>query len=92
MKDELIVERGRAAGHLLENEIFREVMNGLDAQYHAAWRDAKTIEAREDCHRYVCLVEKFIADITAISTNGKFAANRIRELTATKERIFAWPR
>ncbi len=79
MRDEEVAAKGRSADHLLENDIFREVMNGLDAQYHAAWRGAKTIEAREDCHRYVCLVEKFVADITAISTNGKFAESRIRD-------------
>lgn len=90
MSDEQLVSRGNAADNLLENELFREVMDGLDQQYHAAWRIAKTVEAREDCHRYVCLVEKFLADITSISTTGKFAASRIKELQG--KRVIAWPK
>ena len=89
-RNEVEVARGRAAELLMENDTFREVMNGLDAQYHAAWRLAKTVEAREDCHRYVCLVERFLADIKAIADNGQFAAQRLKELSG--KRLIQWPR
>lgn len=84
------IQRGLQADALLENPLFREVMNTLDDSYTAAWREAKTIEAREDCYRYVKLTEKLIADIQSVSNTGKIEQARRQELERGKKG-FTWP-
>ncbi len=83
------IDRGIAARHLLDNELLRECLNNLDAIYHAKWRSAQTVEAREDCHRYVKVIEKLIADLTTIATTGKIEEKRLDELEGKKRTL--WP-
>ncbi len=84
-------ERGRAAQALLDNGLLREALAGLDATYTAAWRAATTPEAREDCHRYMKLVEKLTADLTSIATSGALEQARLRELERGKKGMLSWP-
>lgn len=84
-KSQEAIERGLTANHLLENSLFREVMDSLDAQYHALWREAKTIEAREDCHRYVTLIGKMLSDIQSIATTGKLTQQRVDEISGKEK-------
>lgn len=81
------VTRGVQADALLSNSLFREVLNQLDEIYTASWRAATTVEAREDCFRYVRLIERLIEDIQSISNTGKLAQLRIMELERGKVRM-----
>ena len=74
------VERGLAAQHLLNNELFKEVLETLDGIYHAKWRVAQTVEAREDLHRYVTVRDQFVKDLLNIATTGKLEEKRLEEL------------
>lgn len=74
------IARGIAAKHLLENELFQEVMQTLDGIYHAKWRVAHTIEAREDLHRYVTVRDQIIKDIQTIAMTGKLEEHRLQQL------------
>lgn len=74
------VERGLAAKHLLESELLKEVLNTLDGTYHAKWRIAQTVEAREDLHRYVMVTERLTADLQTIAMTGKIEEKRLEEL------------
>ena len=74
------IERGRAAKHLLENELLKEILSELDGLYHAKWRAAKTVEAREDLHRYVTVRDQIVKDISAIAMTGKLEEKRLEEL------------
>lgn len=74
------VQRGIAAQHLLQNELLQEILNELDGTYHAKWRIAKTVEAREDLHRYVMVLERLTADIRTIATTGKLEEERLKVL------------
>ena len=82
------VERGVQAQYLLENALLKEIVNELDEHYHAAWHEAKTVEAREDCHRYVTLLKRLTTDIQSIALTGKLEAARLRELEGTKRNIW----
>jgi len=85
------INRGYQAKSLLENELFREVLNTLDAEYHRLWRKARTVEAREDLHRYVILCEKLIQDITSVANSGDLEQARQDELERGKKG-FPWPK
>lgn len=80
------IERGYQAKALLENALFVEVMNQLDQLYTAAWRNAKTVDAREDCYRYVKLTEKLIGDIQSVANTGLIDKARQDEIEANKKR------
>jgi hypothetical protein len=83
------IERGHAAEALLQNSLLRDVLAGLEAGYTAAWRTAATIEAREDCHRHVRLIEKLAADISSIAHTGQLEQARIKELEGRRAHL--WP-
>ena len=83
-------ERGHQAAMLLEHPLIKEVLSELDAEYHAAWREAKTVEAREDLYRYVKVVERISIDLQTIAQTGQLERARIQELEAGKKG-FTWP-
>ena len=85
------IARGIAADHLLKNELLREILNTMDEAYTAAWRAAKTVEAREDCHRYATLLTNFVADIQSVANTGAIEAERQRQLEGKPRDIGAWP-
>lgn len=55
-------------------------MSELDGLYHAKWRAAQTVEAREDLHRYVTVRDQIVKDIQTIVTTGKLEEKRLEEL------------
>lgn len=77
-------ERGTQAEVLLENPLFKEILSDLDAEYHRSWRDAKTVEAREDLHRYVKVLERISSDLLVIAQTGKLERARLKELEGGK--------
>ena len=81
------IQRGISAQALLENELFREVLNNLDGIYTKAWREAPTPELREDCWRYVKVIERIITDIQSVSTTGKIEQARQNELEGKRKSI-----
>lgn len=85
-------ERGIAARTILDSALFQQTLGALENEYVAAWRTAKTVEAREDCHRYVVLIEKLKADLTSIATTGDLERRRLDELEGKERKIFAWPK
>ena len=88
------IERGRVAQALLDNELLKEILNTLDGTYHAKWRVAATVEAREDLFRYVKVLEHLAADIRNIVTTGKLEEKRLAELEgrAAPVAMNAWKR
>lgn len=81
-------ERGFQAEQLLENTILKETLSELDAEYHRAWRDAKTVEAREDLHRYVKVLERIVTDIKQVAVTGQLEQRRLKELEGGKKGVF----
>lgn len=74
------LERGRAAAGLLQNPVFQECLALLDARYIEAWKAAKTVELREDAHKYTRLLEWLVADITSILNTGTLEEQRLAAL------------
>lgn len=81
--------RGQQAESFLAHPLIREILSDLDGEYHARWRDAKTVEAREDLHRYVKVVERLSADLLTIAQTGQLERARIKELEGKKG--IQWP-
>ena len=73
-------DRGRRARALLDDPLLEQVLSGLDAQYVKAWRGAKTLEAREGAHRYICLIERLKEDLSSQALTGALSARRRAEL------------
>lgn len=85
------IQRGMNADALLENEMLKESMAALGNYYTQAWHDADKIEAREDCHRYMKLIERFWTDLRSVSNTGKLEQARILELERGRKG-FTWPK
>jgi len=80
--------RGRAAEDLLRNELLAEIFDALDEQYVQAWRGAKTVEVREDAHRYVTIIDKVISDLQSVALTGDLDRKRKAELETGKRPLF----
>lgn len=83
-------ERGHQAELLLQNSLLKETLSNLDAEYHRAWRDAKTVEAREDLFRYVKVLERLSSDLLIVAQTGQLERARIKELETGKKGL-SWP-
>lgn len=82
------IERGLSAKALLDNPTFKDVMSEMATAYTETWKTAKTVEAREDLHRYVVLIEQLKADLQSMATTGDvLTAKRKRELEGGKRNI-----
>lgn len=73
------IERGLAAEHLLKNELLQQILNDLDGMYHAKWRNAVTVDGREDLFRYVKVLEQITKDIRTIAMTGKLEEKRLAD-------------
>lgn len=73
------IERGLAAEHLLKNELLQQILNDLDGMYHAKWRNAVTVDGREDLFRYVKVLEQITKDIRTIAMTGKLEEKRMAD-------------
>jgi hypothetical protein len=78
------IEWGLAAQSLLENPTFQAVLDRANSEYLTRWREAKTVEAREDCHRYIKVIERISADLKSIATTGELHKKRQIELEGKK--------
>lgn len=76
--------RASEASRLIENVAFVEAVANLDKTYIQAWRNAKTVEAREDAHRYMMLLNRFSADLKAMVFDGAVTDKRVIELEGRK--------
>lgn len=83
--DQEAIERGFKAKSLLENELFNEVLARLEASYLKNWKCAKTVEHREDMHRYVSLLICFKGDLQSMATTGELTKKRVAELEQTRK-------
>lgn len=84
MNDQEKINRGEEAKRLLENEILQDALLSLDGAYISAWRNAKTLEAREDLYRYVIITKQFRSDLEAVLKDGQFAVDRLKKLEGQK--------
>jgi hypothetical protein len=84
------IDRGYQAETLLNHPIIKETFDKLDGEYHARWRNASTVEAREDCFRYVKVLERILGDLSTIAQTGHLERARQAELERGKKG-FAWP-
>lgn len=80
-------ERGYQAQAILENTLFKEAVAHLEATYIKAWKDGLTVEAREDAHRYIHVIEKFIEHLKSVSLTGEI---KRRELLSLEGRPAPW--
>ena len=74
------IERGYQAAGLLENPAFKDALTNLIQRYVDAWMSGKTVEAREDAHRYVTLVNELRQDLASTMTTGDLTRKRIEAL------------
>lgn len=72
--------RAQKAARFLEDPLVVEALAALDDQYVKIWRDAKTLEAREDAHRFITLLAKFEGHLSAMMSDGVFADSEVRAL------------
>jgi hypothetical protein len=81
------LERGFKAATLLNNEFFQECFTTLEARYIEAWRASSTVDAREDAHKYLRLIEWLKYDLQSIATSGDIEAKRAEALQEGRERM-----
>lgn len=84
MTDDERMHRADEARAVLENKAFKEAVAVLESHYIEAWRQAKTVDVREDAHRYVSICSKIVSDIRAMLLDGELTRKRVKELAGRK--------
>jgi hypothetical protein len=84
LTDDERMHRASRAQEVLGNEAFAAALDALAGTYIEAWRKARTVEAREDAHRYVMLCERLETDLQAMILDGQLTAKRVKELEGRK--------
>lgn len=79
---------GHIANELARNEAFRHVMASLRDRYIENWQNARTVEAREDCHRCVRILDEIEKDLGSIATTGELTRKRNKDLTGNKHSLW----
>lgn len=78
------VVRGKRAEQLLEDEILVESLEFLEASYLAILRHGKTLEQREEAHKYLSVLDRFKAHLKSVVVHGSMSAKQIEELEGRK--------
>ena len=74
------LERGRRAEILLGDPLLGQTLEDLEAEYVKAWRKAKTLEARENAHRLVGLIDQFRDHLASLALTGTLNARNRAQL------------
>lgn len=74
------VERGQRAEILLKDPLLRQTLAGLEDEYVKAWKQARTLDAREDAHRLVRLIERFRDHLASLAFTGTLTSRQQRDL------------
>jgi hypothetical protein len=74
------IARSIEAQRVLDSELTKEAFDRLEEEYLKAWRNGRTVEQREDAHRYMTLVDKFRRHFRSVVTTGDIEAKDQKEL------------
>ena len=81
------IARSIEAQRILDSEVTQDALDKLEKVYIAAWRNGKTVEAREDAHRYLTVLGKFAQHFRSLTTTGELEAQEQKRLEGRK----GWP-
>lgn len=74
------VERGQRAEILLKDPLLRQTLAGLEEEYIKAWKLARTLDAREDAHRLIHLIERFREHLASLAFTGTLTSRQSADL------------
>lgn len=74
------VERGQRAEILLKDPLLRQTLKGLEEEYIKAWKQAKTLDAREDAHRLIHMIERFREHLASLAFTGALTSRQNADL------------
>ncbi len=74
------VERGQRAEILLKDPLLQATLEGLEEEYVKAWKQARTLDAREDAHRLVRLVGRFRDHLASLAFTGTLTSRQSADL------------
>lgn len=79
--------RGERAQALLDNPLLNEAFDAVDATLVSIWREAKTVDVREQAHIAVKLLPQIRQVIEAHVKEGELARKKLEEMVKPKRRI-----
>lgn len=74
------VERGQRAEVLLKDPLLRQTLEDLEEEYIKAWKQARTLDAREDAHRLIHLIERFRDHLASLAFTGTLTSRQSADL------------
>ncbi len=79
------VRRALEANNTLSSDLISEAFTELENVYLGAWKQGKTVEAREDAHRYVMVLDRFKSHLQEIIQSGQLAQKELEDLEGRKK-------
>lgn len=76
--------KGDKARARLSDEVFRDALKQLDADYIEAWKGATDAAARENLWHMVKALDNFEQHLVTVMNDGKLARSEIEAMSRTK--------
>ena len=87
MTDEQEAERGRLAKEVLDNEVYADAYVQIADGLIAVWREARSVEAREEAHAKLVMLDKVRSIIESTMRSGRVAAKELERKQTMAERL-----
>lgn len=93
MADEKAIATAARLRAFLADDAVKGAMQGLERKYVTEWRQATTVEGRENAHAKMCVLEDFALQLMSINDAGKVAEfEKKREEKLEAQRASRTPR
>jgi hypothetical protein len=88
MTPDMEVQRGEQAKELLDNPLFVESYDKIEAEIKAAWEASpvRDVEGREKLYQMLMIARKFKAHFESVVNTGKMARRTLSEVV-TRQRL-----
>lgn len=78
------IDRGHRARVILENELFREVVNDYEGRIIQGWKDAKDVKEREALHARLIALAEVIKGLRELFDAGEIERQLASKSSQTK--------
>lgn len=77
------IRLGREAERFLADPLFKEIFRRAEEHFTARWKDASSLDAREDAHRSIIVLRRLEAELKSLALTGAMERRRLDDAMPT---------
>jgi hypothetical protein len=88
MTNEIDAQRGQQAQAVLDNPIYQDAYAKLEESLVGKWKESRSLDEREECHRFLVILQKVHAALDSTMRSGQLAQAEINRKRKLAEKLF----